>query len=82
VEKEADGFADMNVIMQECNFTSTKYSPDKTAVVNNVQVIATRPAFTPGSNAGVMGAAPIMGRTRAAVGAVVAGVVVGIVLLL
>jgi hypothetical protein len=44
----------MNSVMSECNFTSTSYSPEKTSLVDNVQVVATRPALTTSwSNAGV-----------------------------
>lgn len=46
-------FADMDVIMTTCKFSSEQYSPDKDKVVNNIQVQATPPKAVWGQNAGV-----------------------------
>jgi hypothetical protein len=75
----------MNIIMSQCNFSAATYAPGLDSVVNNVQVVATKPAFTlpAGNNAAVMGndARALSGKT-ASVGAVIASFVGGMVMML
>jgi len=66
----------MNQIIAECNYTSTSYSPEKTSIVNNIQVVATAPTFTGASNAGLRSGAPPR-LPSGAVGTVLLSVLIG-----
>ena len=75
----------MYIIMDQCNFTSTTYTPSRQSVVNNVRVSATRPTLLSSNSNAMVSAAPssfIHVGSGSLLSAVAAGVVCGLALML
>ena len=72
----------MNSIMAECSFTSTSYSPEKTSIVRNVRVQATRPTVEANGTVALGDARRQSIPTTMAVAAAALNLVLGLVLVI